>query len=83
MKKNIHKIEVLNNLKKALLDATALYEFIGNECFDEDWVPYFQSKKLEFLQLDVVEEIEKIISNVIDKYNEENEDSLSDNEEIY
>lgn len=82
MKKNIHKIEVLNNLKKALLDATELYEFIGNNCFDEDWVPYFQSKKLEFLQLDVVEEIEKIISNVIDKYNEENED-LEDNQEVY
>ena len=82
MKKSIHKIEVLNNLKKALDDATELNEFIANNCFDDDWLPYFQSKKLEFLQLDVVEELEKVISNVIDKYNEENED-LEDDAEVY
>lgn len=82
MKKSIHKIEVLNNLKKALLDATDLYEFMANNCFDDDWLPYFQSKKLEFLQLDVVEELEKVISNVIDKYNEENQDQ-EDDAEVY
>lgn len=82
MKKNIHQIEVLNNLKKALLDATDLYEFIGNNCFDDNWVPYSQSKKIEFLQLVVVEEIEKVISNVIDKYNEEYQEE-DDEAEVY
>lgn len=82
MKKNIHQIEVLNNLKKALLDAVELNEFIANNCFDDDWLPYFQSKKLEFLQLDVVEELEKVISNVIDKFNEENQDQ-EDDAEVY
>lgn len=82
MKKNIHKIEVLNSLKKALDDATELTEFIANNCYDDDWLPYFQSKKLEFLQLDVVEELEKVISNVIDKYNEENQDQ-EDDAEVY
>lgn len=82
MKKNIHQIEVLNNLKKALLDATELYEFMANNCFDDDWVPYFQSKKLELLQIDVLIELEKVISNVIDKYNEENQDQ-EDDAEVY
>lgn len=81
MKKNIHQIEVLNNLKKALLDATELYEFMANNCFDDDWLPYFQSKKLELLQMDVLIELEKVISNVIDKYNEENQED--DDAEVY
>lgn len=70
--KDINKIEVLNNLKKAVDDATKLYKFIATNCFDEDWLSYFNSKKLEFYVVDVIVALEKAIASVVNKFNEEN-----------
>lgn len=70
--KDINKIEVLNNLKKAADDATKLYKFIANNCYDEKWLGYFDSKKLEYYVLDVIVALEKARASVVNKFNEEN-----------